>query len=296
MTRSYSNAVAFRQALEGRLRTAAQQRSVAIQGIRLKVAIERLLARLFSSPAAPWLLKGGYAMELRFRPRARTTRDVDLTIGDTADERAVGSRLEEVHESLQVAAAQNLGDFFEFVIQPARSDLQGIAGGVFPVVARMASRDFARFHIDVGLGDPTIGEPEALEGDDLLAFAGVPPARAFAIPRAQQFAEKIHAYTHPWTDRQNTRSRDLVDLVLLIERGRLGLDAVREAIHRTFARRAKQPLPDELPPPPEAWAGEFPDMAAEAGIAPTTILEAFGVLDAFWNQVSIRGHPPTAST
>ena len=46
--------------------------------------MERFLARLFATPGtqgAPpaWLLKGGYAMELRMRPRARTTRDLDFT-------------------------------------------------------------------------------------------------------------------------------------------------------------------------------------------------------------------------
>lgn len=81
MTKAYTNATAFRQALEARLRTVAEQRGVQIQGLRLKVAIERLLARLFADDNPPWLLKGGYAMELRFRPKARTTRDVDLTIG-----------------------------------------------------------------------------------------------------------------------------------------------------------------------------------------------------------------------
>jgi hypothetical protein len=42
------------------------------------VAIERLLARLVVDKDPPWLLKGGYAMELRFRPKARTTSDIDL--------------------------------------------------------------------------------------------------------------------------------------------------------------------------------------------------------------------------
>lgn len=50
MARSYTSAAAFRQALETRLRTVAEQRGVQIQGLRLKVAIERLLARLFNAP------------------------------------------------------------------------------------------------------------------------------------------------------------------------------------------------------------------------------------------------------
>ena len=44
-----------------------------LQRVRSKVAFERLLARLFADSSGKWLLKGGYAMELRF-PIARATQ------------------------------------------------------------------------------------------------------------------------------------------------------------------------------------------------------------------------------
>ncbi|MFO0828081.1 MAG: nucleotidyl transferase AbiEii/AbiGii toxin family protein [Phycisphaerales bacterium] len=145
MSQSYANAAAFRQALETRIRTLAEERAVQIQGLRLKAAIERLLGRLFHGTDPPWLLKGGYAMELRFRPRARTTRDVDLTISEVVPPEALAAKLVEVHEGLMSAAAQNLGDFFEFTIPPARSELTAApgGGGVFSVVAKVAGREFA---------------------------------------------------------------------------------------------------------------------------------------------------------
>jgi hypothetical protein len=34
--------------------------------MQIKLLIERLLARLFADSNAPWLLKGGFAMELRY--------------------------------------------------------------------------------------------------------------------------------------------------------------------------------------------------------------------------------------
>jgi hypothetical protein len=52
MSKVYANAEAFRNALEDRLRTVAQERGVQIQGLRLKVAIERLLARRSSRDSA----------------------------------------------------------------------------------------------------------------------------------------------------------------------------------------------------------------------------------------------------
>ena len=80
MAKTFKTGAAFRQALEQRLKTAAEERGVPLNTLRLKLTIERLLARLFAKPEPPWLLKGGYAMELRYRPNARTTKDVDLSI------------------------------------------------------------------------------------------------------------------------------------------------------------------------------------------------------------------------
>jgi hypothetical protein len=169
----------------------------------------------------------------RFRDFASSSRSNDSSLAS----------LLEMHESLRIAAARDLGDFFEFIIQPARSELQGApgGGGVYPVIARMAGRDFARFHADVGFGDAVFGETETLIGDDLIGFAGIEPAQARAIPKAQQFAEKVHAYTFPWTDRENTRSRDLVDLVLLIERGDLDPAVIRDAVVETSIAYRRRP-------------------------------------------------------
>jgi hypothetical protein len=147
---------------------------------------------------------------------------------------------------------------------------------------------FARFHLDLGFGDPVIGAPEVLVGDDFLAFADIPPSRVRAIPKAQQFAEKIHAYTYEWTDRTNTRVKDLVDLVLLIERGELDLAAVAAALHATFAKRKSHPLPRSLTAPPDEWNRDFPAMAAQVELTTTDLRAAFEILDVYWNSHSFN--------
>src|ERR1700730_19365885 len=79
--RRYATAAAFRRALEDRLRDIAGKESVDVQRLRRQVVFDRLLTRLFQvgQPLAlPWVLKGGYAMELRIKV-ARTTKDIDLT-------------------------------------------------------------------------------------------------------------------------------------------------------------------------------------------------------------------------
>lgn len=187
MTHSYASAAAFLQALEVRLRSVALERGTHIQGLRLKVAIERLLARLFHEPSPPWLLKGGYALELRFRPRARFTRDLDLTLRGPVRSTTLDARLGHTHEALAAAAHRDLDDHFVFVVAPARKELTGApdGGGAFGVTASMAGRVFAQFHIDIGFGDAEFGMAESLVCDDLLGFAGLAPATVLAIPKSQ---------------------------------------------------------------------------------------------------------------
>jgi hypothetical protein len=73
----YANAAALRAALESRLNTMSAEQGLDLQRLRRQVVFDRLLCRLFRQADSPWLLKGGYAMELRIQS-ARTTRDIDL--------------------------------------------------------------------------------------------------------------------------------------------------------------------------------------------------------------------------
>lgn len=279
MAKEFKSAVAFKASLEARMRSRAKERGVPLQTLQLKFVMERLLARLFQAPEPPWLLKGGFAMDLRYRPRARTTNDVDLSVSLVN-----AAKPRELREQLQEAAGIDLGDYLGFRIGELKSELTNApeGGGRFPCEAVFLGKTYAKFHIDVGLGDAIVGEPEKLTGDDLLDFAGLSPAVAYAIPRAQQFAEKVHAYTFPWSDRVNTRTKDLVDLVLLIERGTLDVGGVRAALAATFDTRHTHPLPEHLLPPPDDWAIDFPGMAEEAGLSTTEHLAAYATLSEYW--------------
>jgi hypothetical protein len=63
--KTYSKATAFRRALEDRIKTHARTASE-IQRLRRQVSFDRFLARLFTLEPSPWVLKGGYAMQLHF--------------------------------------------------------------------------------------------------------------------------------------------------------------------------------------------------------------------------------------
>ena len=262
MPREYASAKAFRRALEIRLNQAAETELTQINRLRRQVAFDRLLARLFRIDPVPWVLKGGYALELRFRT-ARATVDIDLTVQRIVAATEADAN-QTVRDMLQDAANISLGDWFEYTIGPPVLDLDAApyGGARFPVEARMDGRIFARFHLDAGIGDAVIQPVEIIECRDWLSFAGITPAQVQMISREQQFAEKLHAYTLPRSS-TNSRVKDLVDLALLIGSGGLTLPRVADAVHLTFKRRRTHELPPALAEPPHDWHGRFLALAEE---------------------------------
>ena len=107
----YGDAAAFRQALEQRLKARASGDGARLSQDRKRVVFDRLLARIVAAAPDRWLLKGGFALDLRLFERARATKDVDLDWHATE---------EELLEAIIDAATYDAGDFYEFAIE--RSD------------------------------------------------------------------------------------------------------------------------------------------------------------------------------
>ncbi len=78
----YPSDTAFRQALEQRLLNQARaEPTVPLVRLRKAVAFEALLRRLLRDQPNEWLLKGGFALQLRLGLQTRTTKDIDLRAG-----------------------------------------------------------------------------------------------------------------------------------------------------------------------------------------------------------------------
>jgi hypothetical protein len=111
--RTYTTAGAFRSTLEERLKKASQTDQIDLNRLRRQVSFDRLLARLFREEPAPWALKGGYALELRFKA-ARSTVDIDLMLQRVVAATSEGGDTNQVvREMLQSVAAVPLGDWFD---------------------------------------------------------------------------------------------------------------------------------------------------------------------------------------
>jgi len=290
--REYKTAGAFRAALETRLQSRAHDEGTDLQRLRRQVAFDRLLARLFPKRRGakyPWILKGGYAMELRIRT-ARTTKDIDLTLHDGGRlAKDPGERRNQMRAMLQESASIEFRDYFVFLIGQASDNLDGApeGGSRYPVEARMDGREFARFHVDVGIGDEVLEPVDVVEGRDWLGFGGIAPPSVPVISREQQFAEKLHAYSLPRRERVNTRTKDLIDMLLLIAQGTLDNSRMASAIAATFKRRATHDVPRKLEPPPAEWKATFEALAAECGLK-TSLSEGFARLQEFVDGIGER--------
>jgi hypothetical protein len=285
--RQYASAGAFRTALEARLNERARRDGVDLHRLRRQVAFDRLLARMFDPSDAvrdAWVLKGGYALEMRFH-MARSTKDLDLTVRSAQGEVVDSTSL---RERLQIAASIELPDFFTFIVGEAMAELnQAPEGGArFPVDARLDGRTFVKFHVDLGVGDEILEPLEIVEGEDWLGFAGIPAVVVPALCVEQHWAEKFHAYTRP-RETPNSRVRDLVDLVLILEHEPPGTERVSAAVDATFRRRGTHPLPDVVPEPPPGWAKPFTVLATECGLE-QTLATAHERVVAFWRDVRFR--------
>jgi hypothetical protein len=282
-SRSYKTGEAFRTALEERLAQIARQESIDLQRVRRQVAFDRLLARLAKVRGQPWVLKGGYAMELRYR-HARSTKDLDFTMR-FAPRGPVGT--DPILESVREAAAADIDDFFTYRIAKARSGLGGApyGGARYPVECLLGGRTFSRFHLDIGIGDLVIEPAVMVRCRDWLSFAGIHPAAALTISPEQQFAEKLHAYTFPRIEADNSRVRDLVDMYLLVD-SRLSKEPTKAAIASTFGRRGTHPIPATLQRPPEEWGRPFSALASECSID-IDVGAAFETIKNFFQDVQV---------
>ena len=286
--RTYATAGAFRRALEERLKNLSQAEQVDINRLRRQVAFDRLLARLFPDDGAPWALKGGYALELRFKA-ARSTIDIDLTLQRVVATAEGGDAVRTIREMLQAMADVSFDDWFEYTIGPPTMDLTAApyGGARYSVETRMDGRIFARFHLDAGIGDVVIQPLETVECHDWLGFAGIEKPRVRMISREQQFAEKVHAYTLPRSS-PNSRVKDLVDMALLIADNQLDRRRVINALHLTFDRRGTHALPTNLSVPPPDWQTPFRALAEECGLQ-TDIAAVFDNVREFLENVLVGG-------
>lgn len=278
--RTYASPVAFKQAVEQRLR-ASLASGADLARKRQLLVFDRFLARVVEVLGDAAILKGGLVLELRLE-QARATNDIDLRmVGSCAD----------VLVRLQEAGRIDLGDFMTFEIAPdtdhheIQSDGMQYEGLRFRAECKLAGKIYGqRFGVDIAFGDPILGEPESVVSEDHLGFAGIPPPVLRLYPIETHIAEKLHAYTMP-RQRPNSRIKDLPVIALLACAQTIDAARLRQALDQTFTFRNTHALPRNLVAPAPAWTRPYEAMAREDQLKWPTIDEVTFAAQAFIDPI-----------
>src|SRR5439155_16135907 len=145
-----------------------------------------------------------------------------------------------------------------------REDSAGHLTWRLKVAAALAGKPFGGIQLDVS---PRIHELDATDRVVLpnsLAFAGIPTPTIEIIDLHRHAAEKFHAMLRGYGERENSRVRDLVDLVILIEQDLVDPDAVRRAAERVWRERNAIDPPTIVPPLPDSWPSRYEQLARES--------------------------------
>jgi hypothetical protein len=250
----YTTPASFRRALTDRLRAIAAPNGLwPLADLQRQFAYDRLLVRLYLLDDA-WILKGATAMLAR-RIAVRHTIDVDVY-------RAVnGARAE---RDVRAALDLDAGDWFRFEADEARSIGDGATGRRIPVVARLGTTAWAKFHIDiVNDGVRMTGTPDSVPALAEVAIPGLAQPGYRAYPIVDHIADKTCAILERQAagHRPSTRYKDLVDLVILTANARVTAEAQRIAL-TSEAHRRQIVLPARFDVPDKTlWE---PGYAAEA--------------------------------
>ena len=235
-----------------RLLALARQRGDDYSLLLNRFAMERLLARVSTSPYADrFLLKGALLFALWYDTPHRPTRDADLLGFGPDDEVNLIATFREV-------GAMELGDGILFDPQSVQAQAireDNTYGGTrISLVARIGSARCA-LQIDVGFGDAVTPGPQTVAYPTLLNDFKAPTLRVYPVYTV--IAEKYQAMV--MLGRTNSRMKDFFDLAVIAQRTELDGATLAVAIAATFARRTTA-LPTERP---MARTKEFSEDAAK---------------------------------
>jgi hypothetical protein len=157
----------------------------------------RFLARVFSSPTSPWVLKGGNAVLVRVQD-ARSTTDIDLF--HQLDD------LDVAIAAVRRAADLDLGDHFRFVITRVDTEVGGtaqpnVAGAQLHLDTYIGTRKINGFHVDLATGSLMTAEPQTRPAISITCPGS--PRRSCGCTRSWTTSPTSSARSKPSTDKTN---------------------------------------------------------------------------------------------
>ncbi|MBB1019757.1 nucleotidyl transferase AbiEii/AbiGii toxin family protein [Dietzia sp. E1] len=273
------------RSLNHRLRNLAAEHRVDPLHLRNRLLFQLVLRRLAADSRG--VLKGGFALETRLWLDARSTKDLDLArLGDGSPD------ADELHDLLDEALDRDPGDGFRMISRaprPVRTEDELPTTWRVVIEAYLGSTEFGVVTLDVVTADrldddevePLLVEPHLLGG----------PFTVLAVAVDRHAAEKLHAYSRIYAHgRPSSRVKDLVDLVLLLDRGLIDPARLGARLAAVFTDRDGEAPPADLEPPPGSWAEPFAAMATDLGLTYPDHASAFQAVRETYLTALTRPH------
>lgn len=280
---TYETAEALRIALERRLLSQSKDSGISLDRLRRRVTFERVVARLEVAEPGQWVLKGGMALEVRLRDEARLTKDIDMGL------RSVISDAAALHEQLiEALTADPFGDRFSIMVGQVIQLMEDDSGHVTwraKVAAQLAGRPFGGVQLDVSPRAHELEQTDIVPLPNSLAFAGIDTPTIEIIDVHRHAAEKYHAMLRDFGDRENTRVRDLVDLVILHEQGLLDPVVLAVTVRQVWLERDAMEPPSSVPTFPTSWPYRYEALAADHHLSTTTFPAAVAIVTTLWAEM-----------
>lgn len=278
----YASPQALRMALSQRLLTQSETTGISLDRLRRRVLFERIVTRLYAAEPGIWVVKGGMALEVRLRDEARLTKDLDL--GLRAKVQASGDLKERLIEALSIDPDKDGFILSVGSVKRLMEDNQGQATWRAQIASQLAGKPFGGMQVDVSPRIHELDETDFMVLPNFLDFAGIEPPEVELVSVDRHVAEKFHGMLKQFPDRENTRVRDLVDLVLLNEHGLVDPERAAESVRCVWAER-DEPLSDEFPSLPMNWPDRYEAMAAELNLAAASFGDAVAVVRTLWKDM-----------
>ena len=216
-----------------------------------------------------FLLKGGVAIELRFKLRARATKDIDMIVIPRGDA--------DLLDALEDALADPHLDFTFRIVDAHK--IAHTPAQRMDVKMTYKSKPWATLRLEASAPEAGAAEPEQIAAFSLAQLGLDGPEYVPCQSVRYQIATKLHSVTERFDERENDRYRDLIDLLLLAEL-KPDLAKVAAACLDIFAQRATHPWPPQLTIEP-SWPEQYAALAAQQGFGIRDVLEAVDRVQSF---------------
>ena len=280
---TYDTPQALRTALEARIRKDSTSTGLSPDRLRRRVVFQRIVTRLQRAEPGRWVIKGGMAMEVRLHDAARLTKDLDLGLREPdVDPEDLRERL------IEALSRDDDGDGFVFAVAvPSRmmEDGGGHLTWRVAIEVQLAGRRFGSIKLDVSPRAHELDATDTVTLPNALDFAGFATVDVEIVDVHRHAAEKLHGMLRDFGERENSRVRDLADLMLMLDAKLLSPTPLAAVVMEVWAERDAVAPPAAFPDLPTSWPARYERLAAENDIDPRSFDAAAEQAEALWGEM-----------